>query len=219
MPPETGGLLSPETGGLWVPQAVGGLESVCPFNGVSHGKGPSLSHPPRDYSEAVYSLSHVAHDQWAQLSPNGLSLGQIIQSQPGLHGQAMPFFNAAPINGYQYYWPGSTQSALIARPYVPYYSPSTGPTTYVPTSPSALPGLDASAAGNDADTQTSDNNGAHRCPHGCRGTFRRDGDYRRHMRKHVKPRYRCPVMDCDMTFYRADKMRDHLRQGHKGLKL
>jgi hypothetical protein len=39
------------------------------------------------------------------------------------------------------------------------------------------------------------------------------------MRKHVKPRYKCPDIDCDKTFYRADKLRDHLKQGHKGLKL
>lgn len=58
-----------------------------------------------------------------------------------------------------------------------------------------------------------------RCPRGCRGTFRRPGDFRRHMRKHEQPRYKCPMFDCDKTFYRADKMRDHLRQGHRGLTL
>jgi hypothetical protein len=55
------------------------------------------------------------------------------------------------------------------------------------------------------------------CPRGCPGSFRRPGDYRRHMRKHEQPRYKCPKFDCDKTFYRADKMRDHVRQGHKGL--
>ena len=57
------------------------------------------------------------------------------------------------------------------------------------------------------------------CPRGCTGSFRRPGDYRRHMRKHEKPRYKCPKFDCDKTFYRADKMRDHVKQGHKGLVL
>lgn len=60
---------------------------------------------------------------------------------------------------------------------------------------------------------------ANRCPHGCPKPFRRPGDYRRHMRKHEKPRFKCPDIDCDKTFYRADKLRDHLRQGHKGLNL
>jgi hypothetical protein len=50
-----------------------------------------------------------------------------------------------------------------------------------------------------------------RCPKGCRATFLRGGDYRRHMQMHTTPRYKCP----DMTFYRADKLRDHARQGHK----
>ena len=53
------------------------------------------------------------------------------------------------------------------------------------------------------------------CPRGCRGSFRRPGDYRRHMRKHEKPRYKCAVIDCDRTFYRADKLRDHLKKAHK----
>ena len=58
-----------------------------------------------------------------------------------------------------------------------------------------------------------------RCRQGCRGTFRRPGDFRRHMRKHGQPRYKCLMFDCDKTFYRADKLRDHLRQGHKGFTL
>ena len=54
-----------------------------------------------------------------------------------------------------------------------------------------------------------------RCPLGCAATFGRPGDYRRHMRKHERPRYRCAVIDCDMQFARFDKLRDHLRQGHR----
>jgi hypothetical protein len=54
-----------------------------------------------------------------------------------------------------------------------------------------------------------------RCLQGCPGSFRRPGDYRRHMRKHEKPRYKCVVVDCDKTFYRADKLRDHIKKGHK----
>ena len=53
------------------------------------------------------------------------------------------------------------------------------------------------------------------CPKGCTATFGRPGEFRRHMRKHEKPRYKCCVLDCEKTFARADKLRDHLRQGHK----
>jgi hypothetical protein len=55
-----------------------------------------------------------------------------------------------------------------------------------------------------------------RCSKGCLAIFRRGSDYRRHMNMHKTPRYKCPVYACDKTFYRADKLRDHARQGHKG---
>ncbi|KAH8725581.1 hypothetical protein GQ44DRAFT_826399 [Phaeosphaeriaceae sp. PMI808] len=55
----------------------------------------------------------------------------------------------------------------------------------------------------------------HRCPKGCTETFRRAGDYRRHMLKHDSPRFKCVVIDCSRTFYRADKLRSHIKQGHK----
>ncbi|RAR09713.1 transcription factor c2h2 [Stemphylium lycopersici] len=50
---------------------------------------------------------------------------------------------------------------------------------------------------------------------GCTKTFRRPGDFRRHMRKHQPANLKCIVDDCDMKFYRLDKLRDHIRQGHK----
>jgi hypothetical protein len=53
------------------------------------------------------------------------------------------------------------------------------------------------------------------CPHGCRGTFSRPGEYRRHMRKHGTHQHMCPQPGCGKTFYRMDKVRDHLRQFHK----
>jgi uncharacterized Zn-finger protein len=54
-----------------------------------------------------------------------------------------------------------------------------------------------------------------RCPKGCKETFLRPGDYRRHMKKHDPPKFKCAIYSCDKTFYRGDKLRDHLKQGHK----
>jgi hypothetical protein len=53
------------------------------------------------------------------------------------------------------------------------------------------------------------------CPHGCSKTFGRPGDFRRHMLKHGPPKFKCIVLDCKRTFYRADKLRQHIKQGHK----
>jgi|TARA_R110002003_G_scaffold45_23_gene3690 hypothetical protein len=55
----------------------------------------------------------------------------------------------------------------------------------------------------------------HTCPKGCNKTFRRGGDYRRHMKKHELHPFKCCIMNCGKTFYRPDKLRDHLKQGHK----
>ena len=49
----------------------------------------------------------------------------------------------------------------------------------------------------------------------CAATFGRIGERNRHEKKHQSPKYRCVFSDCDKTFYRPDKLRDHLRQGHK----
>ncbi|KAF2818872.1 hypothetical protein CC86DRAFT_375514 [Ophiobolus disseminans] len=49
---------------------------------------------------------------------------------------------------------------------------------------------------------------------GCTRTFRRAGDCRRHMGKHQARAYNCIESECEKRFYRLDKLRDHLRQGH-----
>jgi hypothetical protein len=54
------------------------------------------------------------------------------------------------------------------------------------------------------------------CPEGCLATFGRSVEFRRHMLEHQPPRYKCPILDCDQTFYRADKLRDHTRKSHGG---
>jgi hypothetical protein len=55
----------------------------------------------------------------------------------------------------------------------------------------------------------------HRCPLGCANTFRRDGDFRRHMKMHGPPKFRCVFTHCDRTFHRKDKALDHAKKGHK----
>ncbi|KAF2821729.1 hypothetical protein CC86DRAFT_99909 [Ophiobolus disseminans] len=49
----------------------------------------------------------------------------------------------------------------------------------------------------------------------CESTFLRLADLRRHEQKHEDPAYRCSVPGCDRSFYRIDKLRDHVRQAHK----
>jgi hypothetical protein len=53
------------------------------------------------------------------------------------------------------------------------------------------------------------------CPNGCSATFSRPGEYRRHMKKHGGRSFPCTQPGCSMSFYRRDKLRDHLRQLHK----
>ena len=53
------------------------------------------------------------------------------------------------------------------------------------------------------------------CSRGCRGTFGRPEEYRRHMRKHGPRNIFCTQSGCTMAFYRKDKLNDHLRQAHK----
>jgi hypothetical protein len=53
------------------------------------------------------------------------------------------------------------------------------------------------------------------CPHGCRGSFNRPGEYRRHRGKHRAHQHICLQPGCGKTFYRKDKLADHLRQLHK----
>ncbi|KAF2818878.1 hypothetical protein CC86DRAFT_375520 [Ophiobolus disseminans] len=49
----------------------------------------------------------------------------------------------------------------------------------------------------------------------CQKTFKRAGDYRRHMRSYAAPQFHCFVQGCTKAFTRKDKRRDHMRQGHK----
>lgn len=56
---------------------------------------------------------------------------------------------------------------------------------------------------------------ATQCPYKCNGTFSRVGEYRRHMKKHAKHCYPCTQAGCGKSFYRNDKLRDHLWQGHQ----
>jgi hypothetical protein len=53
------------------------------------------------------------------------------------------------------------------------------------------------------------------CPLGCRGTFGRPSEYRRHWKKHEGRDYACMQPGCSRSFHMKDKLRDHLRQGHK----
>ncbi|KAF2467349.1 uncharacterized protein BDR25DRAFT_345081 [Lindgomyces ingoldianus] len=46
---------------------------------------------------------------------------------------------------------------------------------------------------------------------GCRKSFRRPGDFRRHLKIHGDPDFRCIIKKCPKTFTRLDKLRDHAK--------
>jgi hypothetical protein len=48
----------------------------------------------------------------------------------------------------------------------------------------------------------------------CHAVYLRAGDCRRHLKKHNGPFFSCKQPGCDMEFYRHDKLRDHMKQGH-----
>jgi hypothetical protein len=48
----------------------------------------------------------------------------------------------------------------------------------------------------------------------CSESFSHARNFRRHMSMHGSPVYRCPLSGCNRTFYRAGKLRSHLKQGH-----
>jgi hypothetical protein len=50
----------------------------------------------------------------------------------------------------------------------------------------------------------------------CGMSFQRPGDLRRHSQMHEHPSHQCRVPGCERKFYRRDKLRDHVRQAHKG---
>lgn len=51
-----------------------------------------------------------------------------------------------------------------------------------------------------------------RCPYGCNGNFARPSEYLQHMKKHGGHAHFCTQPGCSSSFYRADKLRDHLWQ-------
>lgn len=62
-----------------------------------------------------------------------------------------------------------------------------------------------------ASRPSSENSGGLRCPKGCPKPFSRPAEYRRHMKKHSAPEYKCCSSTCDKQFSRLDKLNDHLK--------
>jgi hypothetical protein len=118
-------------------------------------------------------------------------------------------------------------SAFMRYPYrissgnaVPFQS-KFGPSSAHMTSQTAYQPIAPAAASNATNTPTvigpatGVNQAGFPCPFpGCTRTFRRIGDCRRHEAKHQPSAYKCMVFECKKKFYRLDKARDHLRQGH-----
>jgi hypothetical protein len=87
--------------------------------------------------------------------------------------------------------------------------------TNIPANPDHLPGV-GTGLGANANALHGVHETRIRCTaNGCTRTFRRPGDFRRHLKKHQAPTLKCIAVDCDMKFNRMDKLRDHVRQGHQ----
>ncbi|KAJ4335585.1 hypothetical protein N0V87_005979 [Didymella glomerata] len=48
----------------------------------------------------------------------------------------------------------------------------------------------------------------------CNASYQRKGDCQRHLKKHNGPFFYCDQRGCSMEFYRHDKLRAHMQQGH-----
>lgn len=89
----------------------------------------------------------------------------------------------------------------------PQLNAPTSPASRIATKPKPRSKVRSSTRGDEARIHCS--NGA------CTQTFRRVGDFRRHMKKHEPSKFTCIDAECGKTFYRLDKLRDHLKHGHK----
>ncbi|KAF2800938.1 hypothetical protein K505DRAFT_331204 [Melanomma pulvis-pyrius CBS 109.77] len=133
----------------------------------------------------------------------------------GYHDLGMDFNNDQNNTGFA--WPVSMQPGPPASLQLPYQAPlapsPTGPMMLQPNPPASrpLPRQTPRASLSARKPINTPDQGHLRCPKGCRQTFRRAGDYRRHMKKHEAPEFKCVDFDCDKAFYRLDKLRDHVK--------
>lgn len=81
----------------------------------------------------------------------------------------------------------------------------------------AVPAMPISGRNTRGASLSAPNEGRIPCRHeGCFSTFKRPGDFRRHMKSHKPGAYvKCIMSGCDMSFPRLDKLNDHLKRGHK----
>lgn len=187
----------------------------CSWPGPSHTVGLGLNGQWQHFVPLGFDSSCASDHCQFQLSttyPTSIFTGPVVCSETTFNVVDPPMYHTQ-------YWPTNMQPPNM--PYTDQGSKQTldiGPDAHLFTSSDSSPDPTRPVIPDETAThQIADE--VHRCPHGCIRAFRRPGDYRRHMRKHDRPRYKCPKFDCDKTFYRADKMRDHIRQGHKGFTL
>jgi uncharacterized C2H2 Zn-finger protein len=161
---------------------------------------------PYDSINPLQSLNSWANpeylDMFEELPPpiellNDFSLGINIQ----YNGPACICLPGVLENGAPYGYSEELQEHNAVAPAVPQPSPAlTAPPPAVP-----IP----AQTGSQRHQKKQVRDERLKCPEGCEKTFRRAGDYRRHLKMHATPMYRCPVNGCDKKFHRKDKAFDH----------
>jgi hypothetical protein len=172
----------------------GTLQQPADIPWDNHGMG-SLAHDPfvQDVPSRVPTIA--MHPGWGAFGPNDFALSG---HEPLDFDLVMTGFGMDPLISDPFFTgpnePWNNAQHVVAPPPAPIAAPPPAPIAATPP-----------ASGNRIACSSP----------GCGKTFRRAGDCRRHMLKHGPPRFICPLNGCTMPFTRADKLRDHLRQGHK----
>jgi hypothetical protein len=160
-----------------------------------------------------YGMGSLAYDPFAQDIP---FMVPTVDMQPGWSAFGLNDFTLSAHEPFDFDL-GMTGFGMNPTIFDPFPQaldqPWNGAQHVVPAPPAAI-AAPPPAAPIAAPTPASSNRSACTYP-SCGKTFRRAGDCRRHMLKHGPPRFICPLNGCTMPFTRADKLRDHLRQGHK----
>jgi hypothetical protein len=185
---------------------------VQPYHWVSYPSLHSEAHPG-DFCELPNELvdpdisGAFQHPEDAPVSSDYLHDAQAIMS-PNFNAYDDSPYYSTPASGL--FDSGDASATTIQTPSIVSFSGNVPPVQVLPQS-------QPSGSISTITTISTQPSGAPplTCPLGCRGTFGRPSEYRRHMTKHQGRSFNCTQPGCVKSFHRGDKLRDHLRQAHK----